>query len=226
MAAGQKKQEKADKKPRGPVRYIAFAEIRHDVWALVANGREASSVYTLRRELREEIAAAQADAGAPMPGIPLVIIPLDQAHIVEAEQQITVKETFTKKQLREPAPLGSLLAPQQLDPEAEVAARMGSEPAPPEAIAPGPDRAATPAEAARDRALAEAGEIEPGAEAAQAALVAEAAARTAAVLPPDPDDEDVRNPDTDPATGLSRRSAAEARPEDEGRTVFPIDNDL
>lgn len=211
MAPASKKEATSEAKKRGPVKYLAFAEIRPDVWALVANNREASSVYTLRKELRAEVSAAQAESGATVdPGVMLVIIPLDQAHIVEAAQQITVEEKFTKTELREPAPLGELLAPVQLDPEAAVAARMSGGLVPDGAIAEGP-----PAFEG------------PGAEAAQAALAAEAGARASQVLPVDPDDDEERgNPDIDSATGLSKRPASEARPEDEGRTIFPPDNDL
>lgn len=216
--ASKKEATTAEAKKRGPVKYLAFAEIKPDVWALVANNREASSVYTLRKELRAEVSAAQAESGQAVdPGVTLVIIPLDQAHIVEAAQQITVEEKFTKTELREPAPLGELLAPVQLDPEAAVAARMSGGLVPDGAIAVGPDipvEEASPGAQAADRA-------------ARAALQAEAGARASQVLPVDPDDDEDRgNPDIDSATGLSKRPASEARPEDEGRTIFPADNDL
>jgi hypothetical protein len=221
-----KKEATTEQKKRGPVKYLAFAEIKPDVWALVANNREASSVYALRKELRAEVSAAQADSGVAVDtGVMLVIIPLDQAHIVEAAQQITVEETFTKTELREPAPLGDLLAPVQLDPEAAVAARMGAGPVPEGAVTTFPAAVVSGEQAAEMLAPFSGG---PGAEAAQAALSAEAAARATQVMPVDPDDDeaDRGNPDIDPATGLSRRPASEARPEDEGRTVFPIDTDL
>lgn len=220
MPAGQKNESRADaaggkdKKPRGPVSYIAFAEIRPGWWALVAAGRESSSVYALRRELREELSAAQAEAGEQVTDAhTLVILPLDQAHVVEAAQTITVKETFTKTSLKPAPPLSSLITgPKQLGPEAAIAERMGAGAPAPEGAGPGD---LSPEDAERADA------------AAQAALAAAADARAAQVPPVDPeDDEEASNPDIDPATGLSRRPASEARPEDEGRTVFPVDNDL
>lgn len=203
-------------KPRGPVNYLAFAELAPGWWALVAADREASSVHQLRKELRVEIGEAQEDAGVDVTDATrMVIIPADRAYVVEAVREVTVRETFHKVQLDDAAvqPLTSMVtgpAP-SAGSEADVSARMAAGPAPPDA----PPQAA-----------AAVAEPEPGAAAAAAALAAEAGARAAQVPPGDPDDEDDLSPDTDPRTGTSRRTAAQATPADEGRTVFPIDGDL
>lgn len=198
------KQSKTTPKPRGPVNYLAFAEYEPGAWALVAYDRESSSVYALRKELRQELSDAQAEGGRPVSvGTKLVIIPTAQAHIIEAAQRVEVKETYQTVKLKDVAVLSSLFQERvPLSPEAEVAARMGAG-EPPE-LEPEAEQAAGAAHAA--------------------ALAAEAGARQGQALPLDPDDdEDHGNPDIDPATGLSRRPASEARPEDEGRTVFPVD---
>jgi hypothetical protein len=58
----------------------------------------------------------------------------------------------------------------------------------------------------------------------EAATAAEAEVRAATPPPPvDPDDDETPEDGVDPETGLSRRPASEARPEDEGSTVFPVD---
>jgi hypothetical protein len=204
---------KADKKERGPVKYLALAEVTPGRWAIMGDpGREATSVYTLRREVRAELDAAAAATGTLAGSHRLIIVPLDQAHIVEASVEMEVRETFTKATLDpgpDPATLAGLVAPPQAETEADVAARMAAGTPPEGAIVGAPDVVA-----------------EPGAAAAHAAVVAEGAARAAQVPPVDPDDDDGPNPDIDPLTGVSRRTAAEARPEDEANTVFPIDGDV
>jgi hypothetical protein len=220
----------AEHEPRA-VAYVAFAELRPGWWALIAD-RESSSVYALRKQLRAEIAQAQLEAGvAESSAHNLLIVPKEHAHFVEVSQQVKVEETFTKVQ-PEPADLASMIAgPEPVETEADIAARMGSEPAPPEAIV-GPDKGEVVAEtyvppnvAAADAQDAAAADLAADT-AAQAAVNAEAAARAAAVPPADPDDDETEftgNPDVDPLTGVSRRTAAESTPADEGTVIFPID---
>jgi hypothetical protein len=233
MAESKKKPASAataEKEPRA-VAYVAFAELRPGWWALIAD-TESSSVYTLRKELRAQIAQAQLDAGlAESSTHNLVIVPKEHAHFVEIAQQMRVEETFKKVQ-PEPSDLASMIGgPAPVETEADIAARMGSESAPLGAVL-GPEQPEVVAEpyipaevAAADVQDAQAAAVAADT-AAQAALNAEAAARAAAVPPADPDDDEAEftgNPDVDPLTGVSRRSAAESTPEDEGMTIFPPD---
>lgn len=193
---------KADPKPRGPVKYLAMAELSPGRWAIMGEpGREASSVYTLRKELRAELDAAAEATGAPTGDVnDLIIIPLDQAHIVRAAREMEVRETFTKTTLKAGPDIATLMVP--VESEADVAARMAAGPVPDGAVVP-PDSPPDPVAEAAHRA----------------AMAAEAAARAA--MPADPEAE--LPPDVDPDTLLSRRTADQAVPEDEGRTVFPMD---
>lgn len=200
-------------KPRGPVRYIAFGEITPGWWALMAADREAANVYELRKALRAELNDAQAEAGVQVTDeLALVIIPIEQAHVVGATRKVAVTETFEKITLQDGPPLASMLAGPQPAPEteADVAARMAAG-APQAAAEPGTEPVMDDAAAqAAERALAAARRVDPS---------AGADAPRAVPAPRAP-----INPDIDPETGLSRRSAAQARPEDEGTVVFPLDD--
>lgn len=198
------------KKPRGPVSYVAFVEAANGLWLRVGP-RGASSVYALRKELLVELREKLSIHGTTR----MVIVPTAQAHIVAHEHEVIERDIFT------PAKLDVAEVPDMPDMPQVIALPDAGDVPPSGMIEPLigdelPDRDATPEEAERDAAAAAA---------SQAALAAEAAAREGQVLPvdPDDDDEDARNPDVDPSTGISRRSAAEATPADEGRTVFPID---
>lgn len=154
---------------------------------------QAANVYALRKLLVEKMGA----------GIALVIIPKGLAHIVGHERTVIVKDAF------EPGP--ELVVTNPWEAPVHAAEHLPNEGGLP-LVAPEELEPIDPAAAAM------------AARAAAAAQAAEEAARSGQVPPIDPDDdEDGHDPDRDPATGLSRRTAAEARPEDEGRTVFPVD---
>lgn len=191
-----------DKKPRGPVNYLAFVEREDGSWWLAAADRESSSALKLRGELLAEL---EAEGYAP-DTTRMVIMQTSLAQVVEHKRETIVKDTFKKTELT--AGDASITPPPPLPPadtEAGLAARAAASPAPPDAI------------------------VGAGEAAAQAAHAAEAEARAAAVPPLDPDDDErefTGNPDLDPVTGISRRSASEATPADEGNTVFPIEGGI
>lgn len=193
-------------KDRGPVKYIAFAEVTPGHWVLMGEaGREATSVNVLRKEVRAELDAANDAAGLPPNDAHnLVIVPFDRAHIVTAARETEVRETFKKATL-EPGPdLTTVILPMVT--EADVAARMAGGTPPPGAVVmptadPPPHADAPPIDPT--------GDPDDMAAARRAEAEAIAAAQT--------------NPDVDPDTLLSRRTADQAVPEDEGNTVFPMD---
>lgn len=189
-----KTEKPPEPKKRGPVLYLAFAQL-DGRWYLVANEREATSVYQLRKELVDQIG----------PGIGLVIIPQKQAHVVRHRRKTTTTDTFDGA-----VPLDVVMGPGEEAVAAHELLMQRAEEVGGMALGI-PDLPPAVAAAA--------------AEAAAAAQAAEEAARAAAVPPVDPDDDEPRDPDIDPVTGLSRRSASEARPEDEGRVIFPLDDD-
>lgn len=186
-----------DKKARGPVNYMVFVENDDGSWWLAAADRESSSAQKLRGDLLTELEAA----GHSPDYTRLVIIQTSLAQVVEHKKEVIEKHTFTRTKLT--GDDASIEPPATLPPagtEAGIAARAAASPAPAGAL------------------------VDPAEAAAHAAVVAEAAERAASVPPVDPDDDEERgNPDLDPTTGLTRRTAAQARPEDEGRTVFPIE---
>jgi len=188
------------KRERGPVNYLAFVEGEGGFWWLAAADAEATSVYTLRKEIIRQLESE----GSLPDKLRIVIVPTGQAHVVEHTREIIQKDSFSATKLR--ADDAGVSAPPPLPPagtEAGIAARSA---------------ALTPP----DGAIVGIGEA-----AAAAAAAAEAAGRAASVMPVDPDDDEAeyRNPDVDPITGISRRPASQATPADEGRTVFPIEGD-
>lgn len=199
MPDAKGKTDKAEKKARGPVNYMAFVEGEGGFWWLAAADREATSAFALRKEL---IAELEYEGSVP-DRVRIVIIQSSLAHVVEHTREVVQTDKFKATKLASDD--AQITAPPPLPPadtNEGVAARAAASPAPAGAIV-----------SAGDAALA-------------AAVAAEGAGRAAAVMPVDPDDdEEARNPDIDPATGLSRRSADQARPDDEGRTVFPIPED-
>lgn len=211
-----------DAKKRGPVKYHAFAELAPGWWALVAADREASSQVVLRRELRAEIQDAQAEAGVQITdSVQLVIVPSDRAYVVTATRTMTVTETFAKSKLSAAAPIASMIAgpPQPHAPtEAELAARAGAGPPPPGADEPQPPSAPPLPQQGNAADMA-------AAERAHAAAIAAGSARAPGVAPDEQTTAATPAFIVDDDDGLAKRPASQARPDDEGRTVFPLDTD-
>jgi hypothetical protein len=193
-----------DTKERGPVKYLAFAEIAPGHWVVMGEpGREATSVHALRKEIRAELSAATEQAGRTPESHNLVLVPIDRAHIITAAHEVEVRETFRKATLSAGPDLSTVI--RQEETEADVAARMAAGPVPPGAIEEPPAPPVVEAPVVPDAPLDAAAERRAEAE--------RIAAAAAASVPPD----------VDPNTLLSKRTAAEATALDEGRTVFPMD---
>lgn len=222
-----------DRKERGPVSYLAFIEADDGRWWLAAADREATSVQKLRAELLDELEAA----GHTPSTTRMVLVPTAVANVIEHEREVITKDTFRKGELTRGD--ASIEPPALMPPastEAGIAARAAATPAPPGALVDPGDPAGSVVSETPVGGIPSGWDggstyspDDPASQAAQAAAKAETDARRAAVPPVDPDDDEAeftRNPDIDPATGLSRRTAAQATPADEGRTVFPIEGDV
>lgn len=191
--------DKSEKKERGPVNFLAFVEGEGGHWWLAAADREATSAQKLRTELLAELE----EAGHVPTTTRMVIVPTATANVIEHTRVIEQRDTFTKATLT--ADDASPAQPAQLPPaetEAGVSARMAASPAPADAIA-------QPADT-----------VGP-----HVAAGAESASYDGTGRNLDGDFDEATNPDIDPLTGVSRRTAAQATPADEGTTVFPIEGD-